>query len=241
MDCFNKEAVDVEHIGAMLPRLIMFPETSNILLEKTEAASAAFKMTWEWPERIVKEKNVADSGDPFAKYDLSFMEIGSNEDEDEYTDPNNGCTLEELTLFHKKIVKCLPVTLGFYPGNGNKTICWCPCSKAIKGWRDQFKVEGPREQCTKGKMTTEQLIQHLESKRGCIYHRFMTNYLELYFCKNKGTYLGLENVGHYSFYGKSDPKRQRSFDNENEFLIFKAKDDTRKQKLRNEKEAKEAA
>ena len=111
----------------------------------------------------------------------------------------------------------------------------------MKGWCDHCKDGGPREQCTKGRMTTEQLIQHLKSEKGCVYHRFMTNYLELYFCKNKGTYLGLENVGHYSFYGKIDPKRQRSFENENEFLIFKAKDDTRKLKLRNEKEAKEAA
>ena len=49
----------------------------------------------------------------------------------------------------------------------------------------------------------------------------MSNYLEVYFCKYKGNYLGLDNVGHYSFYGKSDEKRKKSFDNEQEFIIFK--------------------
>ena len=87
-------------------------------------------------------------------------------------------------------------------------------------------------------MTPDGLLQHLNSNNGCVYHRFMINYLEVYFCKYKGDYLGLDNVGHYSFYGKSDEKRKKSFDNEQESIIFKHEEEKRRKQLLEQKEAK---
>ena len=45
MDCFNKQCIDVAHIGSLLPKLIMFPETKKIANEKVEAAAGAFEKT----------------------------------------------------------------------------------------------------------------------------------------------------------------------------------------------------
>ncbi len=51
---------------------------------------------------------------------------------------------------------------------------------------------------------------------------------------DEGEYLGM-GVGHYSFYGKSDWRRQKSYDNEMEFLKYKKEYDL---KRREEKQKK---
>ena len=235
MDCFNKQCIDVAHIGSLLPKLIMFPETKKIANEKVEAAAGAFEKTWKQPVPIPNDEVDDDSSID----NDQFME-DQQEEEVRYTDPN-GCSHNELTHFQQNIVKCLPVTLGFYPGNGAKQICWCPCSKAMKGWREKSNVGYLTKECEKGSMNTESLLQHFKNESGCVYHRFMKNYIEIYLCKDKGTYLGLENVGHYSLYGKSDPRYTRSFENEQEFIIFKDQEEAKKKKLLEEIEAKKTA
>ena len=94
----------------------------------------------------------------------------------------------------------------------------------MKGWRDKFDFIGPEEPCTKGDMTASALIQHVDSKSECCpYHRYISKYLRLFFCADEGEYLGI-NVGHYAFYGLSDPKRKQAYDNEMDFLELKKTD-----------------
>ena len=224
LDCFNKAICDIGTISDLLPSLIILPEKSTIVNKKIAAAEVAFASTWKEPQVITKE---VDSDDE------SINLHWDNQNESMYDDPN-GCTHAELKQLQLAILECLPLTLGFHPGNGAKSLCWCPCSKYMKGWRDKTQVNGPEKPCDKGKMTSSALIQHLEDKKRCVYHRYISKYLKVNFCVDEGEYLGM-GVGHYSFYGKSDRRRQKSYDNEMEFLKYKKEYDL---KRREEKQKK---
>ena len=62
-DCFNSECVDLNYIGDLLPRLIVFPEGNNLLRMKIAAASSAFALTWNEPVRIEKDEDDDDDDD----------------------------------------------------------------------------------------------------------------------------------------------------------------------------------
>ena len=86
----------------------MFPEAKNISRSKIAAASSAFLKTWKEP--VLIEKDDDDDESSTDNFNSAFLEFQAD---DRYTDPNE-CSHEELTHFCKNIVKCLPVTLGFF-------------------------------------------------------------------------------------------------------------------------------
>ena len=162
MGCFNRQCVDVDYIGALLPRLIVFPEGNNFLRMKIEAASSVFVLTWKEPVPIEKNDDDDDDDDDGAPdiFNWAFPEMQQDED---YTDPS-GCLHEELLQFRKNIVKCLPVTLGFFQEIVEKVSDGVRAQKR-KGWRENCNVGGSTEEYNKGSMTPEGLLQHLNSKK----------------------------------------------------------------------------
>ena len=73
IDCFNKENADADYIGAMLPGLIIFPETSNILRRKNEAASSVFTMIWK--DHVLIEKDDNHDGGATDNFNNAFMDF----------------------------------------------------------------------------------------------------------------------------------------------------------------------
>ena len=131
----------------------------------------------------------------------------------------NGIEFNELSKYCHHLKACYPVTLGFYPGLGKTECCWCPCDKALGGWRQTYKVplpyrDGNPSPCSNGRITSAALLQHPETKgKHCIYHRATLNYVHKLMCKHDGEYLGLKG-GHFSLHPKNSVGYQQAFDNE---------------------------
>ena len=163
--------------------------------------------------------------------------------DEEETNPN-GCEKDHLTAFIKALPKCVAAGVGFHPGCSGKSLCWCPCSVLMSGWRKEYNVDEILVQfepkpCEKGSLTPEGFIAHLKHEsRFCAFHCATLAYFETYLCKEKGERLGL-NVGHWTMYGKGDEKHKKSKDNEVEFCVFR--DKLFKQRELDEELAKKAA
>ena len=161
LDCFNKDLCDIVTISELLPAVIILTEKDLIVNKKIDAAAKAFAATWIEPTWTADKDIVKDDDDVISED--SYYNIGI-EQGGRWTD-NTGCSNAELKSLQKSITRCLPLTLGFHPGNGAKDWCYCPCSKTMKGWRDKYEFIGPEEPCTKGDMTASALIQHVDSKK----------------------------------------------------------------------------
>ncbi len=94
--------------------------------------------------------------------------------------------IEDETSRVKTYIEALPtchlLTLGLdFPRNNNRgTMCYCPCSQGMKNWRNLTNVGIESAECTgNGRFDTQMaLVDHLRSKKGCLFHLYTLQYLE---------------------------------------------------------------
>ena len=227
MSCFDDSKVDRITLEGMLPAVMFGPEMEYLKNTTKDAARASVSNTWQIPYE------------------------SDSEDSDGNTQLHNpnGIANNELQSYCMGLKNCHPATLGFFPGLGKTPLCWCPCDKALGGWRAKYKLPEPYREnkpnpCKNGRMTASALLAHLESiGERCVYHRATLNYINKLMCKDDGEYLGLKG-GHYVFHKLNSDEYKKAYDNELLFLEVKSdfeKERARENMLKEQKSACDAS
>ena len=132
-----------------------------------------------------KEETCSDSDDSYHSDDVQITEHGQKE---QSALPNT------LVHFLEKLKYCKAMYWGFhtvYCFPGMDELCYCPCGKPMKTWRNMFGLTSIKEcQGKKNRFSPRGLIEHFESKKEeCHYHKIALYFLEQLYTKYHSNHL----------------------------------------------------
>lgn len=135
-------------------------------------------------------------------------------DEEEYYEQDcmvDVDTIPDPSVRYKSFLVALPecpVNVGFHM-IVKQECCYCPCSQKLNTWRTQFGVSmDDAARCDSKPRTPNGLMDHLQTKSGCMWHYCALTYLQTLYQNYWGS--KIDPIDHKALHKLNDPHYKRA-------------------------------